>query len=148
MQRFKDAAKVLKIYPKLKLGEKLEGGGVKSLGPKKVKITAEPSTTVMIKNGKQVKAFKLIVEEGGELKKWLIPMLNEEGEGHYLVDQLQDVEVGEVITLEMKKRGPRNYIEITREGAENDQKVVEDEDEVPGEHDAEDPDRFKFEGEQ
>lgn len=151
MQRFKEAAKVLKMYPKLKLGEKTDKG-VKSLGPKTVVITAEPTTTMMMKNGKQVKAFKLIVKENGELKKWLVPITTEEGEGHYLIEHLQDVEVGETIVLEMKKRGPRNYIEVVRSGKPiTKTKQIEDEEELPGEDlpPAGGPsERFKFEGEE
>jgi hypothetical protein len=122
MERVKEAAKVLKLYPKLRLGEKLEGGGVKSTGPHTVKITAEPTTTMMLKDTKSVKAFKFIVEEKGTLYKWLVPLTNEEGEGHYLVEHLLDVEVGEEIVLEMKKRGARNYIDISRTGDVEEEK--------------------------
>ena len=80
MKNVKEAAKTLKLYPKLRLGEKLPGGGVKANGPHTVKITAEPTTTMINKNGKMVKAFKFTVEENGQLYKWLVPLLNEEGE--------------------------------------------------------------------
>ena len=140
MQHVKEAAKSLKLYPKLRLGEKLPGGGVKPTGPHTVRFTAEPTTTMMNKNNKMVKAFKFIVEENGTLFKWLVPLLNEDGEGHYLVERLQDVEVGEVVVLEMKKRGARNYIEILREGdMESDEELpkeaVEDDEDIQiGEH--------------
>src|SRR3990172_8224726 len=131
MKNVKEAAKTLKLYPKLRLGEKLPGGGVKANGPHTVKITAEPTTTMINKNGKMVKAFKFTVEENGQLYKWLVPLLNEEGEGHYLIERLQDIEVGEEIVLEMKKRGARNYIDITKPGEEDteDEIPVEEEDE-------------------
>ena len=131
MKNVKEAAKTLKLYPKLRLGEKLPGGGVKANGPHTVKITAEPTTTMINKNGKMVKAFKFTVEENGQLYKWLVPLLNEEGEGHYLIERLQDIEVGEEIVLEMKKRGARNYIDITKPGEEDaeDEIPVEEEEE-------------------
>lgn len=120
MDRVKEAAKILKLYPKLQLGEKLPGSGVKPTGPHTVKITAEPTTVMINKNGKALKAFKFIVDEAGELKKWLVPLTNDQGEGHYLIERLQNVEVGDEIVLEMKKRGPKNYIDITRPGDEED----------------------------
>ncbi len=116
MERLKEAAKVLKMYPKLKLGEKLPGKGVKSTGAHKVKFLAEPTTTKMRKGSNVVKAFKFLVEENGVTYKWLVPITNEDGEGHYLVEHLQDVKVGEEVTLEMKKSGAINYIDVLRDG--------------------------------
>lgn len=133
MKNVKEAARVLKLYPKLRLGEKIQGGGVKPTGPHTVKITAEPTTVMMNKNNKQVKAFKFVVEENGTLFKWLVPLTNEEGEGHYLIERLQDVEVGEIVVLEMKKRGARNYVEILREGDLDEQELPPEaaEEEIP-----------------
>lgn len=131
MQRVRDAAIKLKLYPKLQLGEKLPGSGVKPTGPHTVKITAEPTTTIINKNGKPVNAFKFIVEENGDLYKWLVPLVNEQGEGHYLIERLQNVEVGQEIVLEMKKRGPKNYIDISRPGDEDDEEVEVPIDELP-----------------
>lgn len=122
------------MYPKLKLGEKLPGGGVKPTGPHKVKITGEPTTVPIIKDGKSIKAFKFVVEENGQLYKWIVPLTNKEGEGHYLIERLQDVEVGDEIILEMKKTGARNYIDISRPGAvhEDDEVEYPDEEETGG----------------
>lgn len=119
------------MYPKLKLGEKLPGKGVKSTGPHKVKFLAEPTTTKMRKGGNVVKAFKFIVEENGTLYKYLVPITNEDGEGHYLVEHLKDVKVGEEVILEMKKSGAINYIDVKREGdvTEDDEVGVENGDE-------------------
>lgn len=119
MDRVKEANKVLKIYPKLKLGEKIiknnKPGGVASTGLHKIKITAEPTTTMVRKGDKTIKGFKFIVEEGGKLYKWLVPMTDAEtGEGHYLMEHLQDIEVGEEFTVEMKKEQGRNFIEVKR----------------------------------
>lgn len=123
MDRVKEANKVLKIYPKLKLGEKIivngKPGGVKSTGVHKIKIIAEPTTTMVRKTvDKQevmVKGFKFIVEEGGKLYKWLVPMTDPKtNEGHYLMEHLEDIAVNEEFTVEMKKEQGRNYIEIKR----------------------------------
>lgn len=126
MDRIKEANKILKIYPKLKLGEKIvvngKPGGVKSTGIHLIKIIAEPTTTMVKKtvdkNEVLVKGFKFIVEEKGQLFKWLVPMTDPKtNEGHYLMEHLQDIEVGEEFTVEMKKEQGRNYIEVKRLGA-------------------------------
>ena len=54
--------------------------------------------------------------------------MNEQNEGHYLVDRLNtmDVQIGDELVLEMKKRGPRNYIEITRPGDESQEEEIEE----------------------
>lgn len=139
MERIKEAAKVLKLYPKLQLGERREDGKnakgepkfvVFPTGPHTVKLLAEPTTVMLNKGGKMVKGFKFMVEENGATYKWNVPLMNENGEGHYLIDRLNsmDVQVGEEITLEMKKRGPRNYIDVTRPG---DAEHEVEEEEVP-----------------
>lgn len=131
MQRLQEAAKVLKMYPKLRLGEKLPGSGVKPTGPHKVTITAEPTTTVIMKGGKPEKVFKFIVDENGQLYKWFVPVMNKDGtEGHYLIERLMLVEVGEEITLEMKKQGARNFIEVRRAGEPEKPHTEEDEQEI------------------
>lgn len=123
MDRVKEVAKVLKLYPKLRLGEMRENErGNKVFFPDGkqhvVKIIAEPTTVMLNKNGKQVKGFKFFVQEGEQTFKWLVPLFNDSGEGHYLIDQMNsmDIKVGEEIILEMKKRGPKNYIEMRRVG--------------------------------
>lgn len=131
MERVKAAAVALKLYPKLQLGEKLEGGGVKPTGPHTVKIKDEPTTVMITKNNKPVKAFKFIVEEHGNLYKWLVPLTNEQGEGHYLIERLQNIEVGQEIVLEMKKRGPKNYIDISRPGEEDEEEIEVADEELP-----------------
>lgn len=136
MDRIKEAAKVLKLYPKLQLGEKTDHG-VKATGPHTVKLLAEPTTVMINKGGKMVKAFKFLVEEDGVTYKWNVPIMNESGdEGHYLIDRLNtmDVQVGDEITLEMKKRGPKNYIEVTRPGEDEDEVEVGEAEEEQGEN--------------
>lgn len=125
MKHVQEAMKVLKMYPKLQLGDKT-AHGVKSTGPHTVKITAEPTTVAVMKGSKSVKHFKFLVEEKGQLYKWLVPLTNDMGEGHYLLERLANVEIGDELILEMKKRGARNYIEVLRPG----EVVAEDEAEV------------------
>lgn len=131
MLRVQEAAKALRLFPKLPLGEmRTNERGNKVFHPDGlkhiVKITAEPTTTMIAKNNKPVKAFKFIVDQGGNLYKWLVPLTNDSGEGHYLIDRLNsmNVQLGEEIVLEMKKRGPKNYIDISRPGEEGEDEEV------------------------
>lgn len=149
MERIKEAAKVLKLYPKLQLGERRQIGlnaqgqpkyAIFPTGTHTIKITAEPTTTTINKMGVATKVFKLIVEENGQLYKWFVPLYNKDAtEGHYLIERLQDVSIGETIAVEMKRAGARNYIEVIREGqtinttSTNDEIEMEEENEDQGE---------------
>lgn len=136
------------MYPKLQLGERVPTGkndkngepayAIKPTGPQVVKITAEPTTTTIKKAGVETKVFKFIVEKNGQKYKWYVPIMNKDGsEGHYLIERLMDVEVGEEITLEMKKQGARNYIDVRRAGEperhDEDEVEVDDSDEARAE---------------
>lgn len=137
MERIKEAARHFKLYPKVCFGE-MRGNDRGNLVffpnniPHRVVITDEPTTVMINKNNQPVRAFKFIVEENGELYKWLVPLVNDRGEGHYLIDRLNTlgINVGDEVVLEMKKRGPRNYIQVTRAGEE------EEEEEIPPDDDA------------
>lgn len=130
MDNFKQAMKTLKMYPKLRLGEKLPGSGVKPTGPHKIKFTAEPATTTIMKGGTPTKVFKCIVEENGQLYKWYVPVMNKDNtEGHYLIERLAEIPLGEEFTVEMKKQGARNFIEVRRAG-EPERPNIDDEQEV------------------
>ena len=109
------------IYPKLKLGVrtvKPDGsyGAVVSTGPQKVKLIKE-----FIRKGidretsKVIEVYKIVVEHEGVIKEYRMPIkARETGELHYLVQRLSKVEEGEEIIMEMKKQGPKNYIEVLR----------------------------------
>lgn len=139
MEQVRKAALALKLYPKLQLGERKEGGNgkmsVHPTGPHTVKITAEPTVVKVNKGAQTIQCFKFLVEENGQLYKWIVPFVNiKTNEGHYLIDRLNtmQVEVGEEIILEMKKQGMINYIEIRRPG---DADATEEEHELPDEED-------------
>ena len=103
----------LKIVPKLKLGTKLEGGGVKSNGPIRVKFVEEPTLIQgMSHEGKPQEEVKFIVEVDGIKCKWNVPVFNKQHEAHYLMEKLQGLQVGEEKILEMKKAGAKNYIDV------------------------------------
>lgn len=135
MDNFKQAMKTLKMYPKLKLGERRENANgkmsVHSTGPHKIKITAEPGTTTIMKGGTPTKVFKCIVEENGQLYKWFVPVMNKDNtEGHYLIERLAEIPVGEEFTVEMKKSGAHNFVEVRRVGDPERPAVEDDEQEA------------------
>lgn len=151
MENLKKAAETLKMYPKLKLGERREGNNgkqsVHSTGIHTIKFTAEPTTTTINKMGVPTKVFKCIVEENGQLYKWFVPVMNKDNtEGHYLIERLQDIKVGEEFTVEMKKQGAHNFIEVLSKG-EVAKTALEDEQEIEEEIQIGDDEAFKFDDE-
>lgn len=128
MQKVQEIAKQLGVVPKLRLGIKKVGGGVEPTGPHLVKFVQEP-TVVMGKDetGKPRKEMKFIVEEGGVQYRWNVPILNKEGQPHYLIERLMDVQVGDQRVLEMCKRGARNYtdVRLSDEESEEPEEIVE-----------------------
>lgn len=133
MEYIKNLAKTMNIMPKLRLGVKLAGGGVKSTGPHKVKFLEEP-TGVTRRNfeGQQTKQLRFLVEENGEKYVWYVSVMNKDNtDANYLIERLMLVKVGEERTLEMKKMGARNFIEIS----DADGNAI-----VPDEDDLDEPD--------
>jgi hypothetical protein len=115
------------ILPKLRLGIKLDGGGVKSTGPHRVKVLkdaiikrADPAT------GKEAEWVRYTIEEGEEKKVYDTRLKDKSGQLSYLVQRFAEIPEGHEVLLEMKKRGVKNYIQVT---SINDQSQVEMEDE-------------------
>lgn len=116
-------------------GEKDKRGNPKevlrSTGPHTVRFLEEP-VLVMSKNfeGQPVKVFKVLVEEGGKKYRWMVPLLNKEGQPNYLLERLEDVKVGDARILEMRSRGAAKYIDVRGENdpvAAPDSEAIEDE---------------------
>lgn len=121
MKIAKTLMKNAEIYPKLKLGERIvkeDGsyGAVRSNGPHKVKLLKEfIRKGVDRETGQVIEVYKIVVEHEGVTKEYRMPIkARETGELHYLVQRLSKVEEGEEIIMEMKKQGPKNYIEVLR----------------------------------
>lgn len=114
----KNSTEIIKkagIIPDLQLAVKRDTGGVDSTGPHTVKMLEDK----VIKDndyetGMEIFVVRYIVEENGAKKKYEVPMKDKNGEIHYLVQRLAEVEEGEEITLECKRRGIKNYIEVKR----------------------------------
>lgn len=65
--------------------------------------------------GKPRQEFKILVEENGKKMRWMVPLLNKEGQPNYLLERLEDVKVGDVRILEMMAHGAAKYIDIRGE---------------------------------
>ena len=122
MEKITSIMKEMGVVPKLKLGIRLikqdgKPGGVKSTGEHKVMFLSEP---VIVSgktfDGRPQKQLKFIVEENGKKFKWNIPITNKEGnDAHYLLEKLEQVKVGDVRILEMRKSGANNYVDVRME---------------------------------
>jgi hypothetical protein len=103
------------LLPKLQLGIKT-AKGVKSTGKHTVKVIEDKIVRKPIREeGDDGYYVRFIVEENGEQKQYDTRMKEKGGnDPSYFVQAMAAVEPGEVITLEMKKVGIKNYVEILR----------------------------------
>src|SRR3990167_7016282 len=101
------------IKPRLQLGNKVEGGGVVSTGEHKVIFKADKAVqgTDPI-SGKERPEVEYIFEEGGIDKTYAVPVKNKEGSLNYFIIRMAEFEYGVPLTLEMIKKGIKNYIDI------------------------------------
>jgi hypothetical protein len=118
MEQVKSVMDALGVLPKLRLGIKVKGGGVKSTGPHQVKFLAEPEG-ITGKNceGKPTKFLRFEVECDGTRQHWYVAVLNREGQPNYLLEKLVALQPGDERVLEMTKQGARNYIDVREVGA-------------------------------
>lgn len=106
------------IYPRLKLGERKVGTSgkesVHSTGPHTVRVLKDKIGLARDREtGTIIEVVKYVLEEGGVKKEYKCPLKNKETkELHYLVQIFSKVAEGEEVVLEMKKAGPRNYVEV------------------------------------
>lgn len=112
-QIIKDAG----IFPKLKIFEKLPGGGTKPTGPHRVKMISDKAVKVKDqKTGEIVQGIRYTVEENGEMKNYTTKLLSEVGGVSYLVEKLAYIEEGEYVILEgTKGYNKNNYIEVKKD---------------------------------
>lgn len=116
------------IIPKLRLAVKEEGKAPTLTGPHRVKIISDKTQMGKDNEGKLIPIVRYIFEENGEQKRYDVPVKNKEGELHYLVQRLAEVEEGQEIVLEMKKRGMKNYVSVTVVGHTSDVEVGDNDD--------------------
>lgn len=115
------------IIPKLRLAIKEDGKPPIPTGPHKVKIISDSIVNAKDHEGKVAPVVRFIFEENGEKKKYDVPVKNKEGELHYLVQRLAEIDEGQEIILEMKKKGIKNYVSVSVVGHASDIEVDEEE---------------------
>jgi hypothetical protein len=121
------------IIPKLRLGTKGDKGVVGN-GPKRVKLVAVKFIDgVDPRTGKPMEYVRYLFEENGEKKVYQTKKLSDAGEVSYLVQRLAEINDGEEVILEMKKRGIKNYVNVTPVSSSNEVEVDEDGEEFEGE---------------
>src|SRR2546430_1836011 len=103
------------LLPKLQLGIK-SGKGVTSTGKHTVKVIEDKIVRKPPQEeGDDGYYVRYTFEENGERKQYDTRMKQKGGvDPSYFVQAMANVEPGEEITLEMKKAGIKNYIEIVR----------------------------------
>ncbi len=62
--------------------------------------------------GVEREEVKWIFEENGEHKFYSVPIKDKNGELHYLIQRMAEVELLDDIVLEAKKKGIRTYIDV------------------------------------
>jgi hypothetical protein len=89
--------------------------GVQGTGPHRVKLLADKETTGTDPiTGKEIPVIAYLVEENGQKKSYRVPKIDKKGEIHYLVQRFAEINEGEEVILEMKRRGIKNYVEVIR----------------------------------
>lgn len=118
------------LYPRLQLGIKT-ARGVQSTGKHTVTVIEDKIIRKASREeGEDPHWMRYIVEENGERKQYDTRLKQKGGsDPSYFVQKMADVEPGEVITLEMKNAGPKNYIDIVRISIGEIEKVEMDDDE-------------------
>jgi hypothetical protein len=108
----------LKVVPKLRLGIKLEKGGMEPTGPHHIKFVEEPVVVAGSDpdTGAPRQELKFIVEEDGRRYRWNVPVLNKQKEPNYLLEVLAPFKVGDEAIVQMGRRGIKNYIAVKRVG--------------------------------
>jgi hypothetical protein len=126
----------------LRLGIKKDGGGVESTGFHKVQLVKEPEITkkVHYHSGKEYQVVLFTLKENGKELVWDVPLYkmdkglvvkDEDGNPteYYLLPNLEPIDVGEFFGLEMKKKGIKNFIEVTYP-LNDDTPISDDEEEI------------------
>jgi hypothetical protein len=106
--------------PRLSLGDQTEKGGVDPNGPHRIRIVADGRMTTVLDRriGKDVEAISVPVEEGGIEKEWVVRVKDPEGNLHYLIPKLAELEPGDEVVVEMMRRGLKAYISVKKAGKE------------------------------
>jgi hypothetical protein len=106
----------------LKLAVKNEKGAVIGTGPHHLRvIDCENATNKDYQTQKEVKGVNLILEEGGEQKKYFIPTIGADGKFHYLFERFAGIQEGSEIVMEYKRKpgSARGFIDVRLAGGDD-----------------------------
>ena len=113
---------LIKNNPKLKSnrGEYLklavkEGNAVRSTGPHKLRlIGCENAINKDYQTQQPIKGVNLLFEEEGVPKKYFVPILGDDKKFHYLIEIFSEIDEGEELILEFKRRegGVKGFINV------------------------------------
>jgi len=133
----KNSIEILKkanIIPKLRLAIKEEGKAPQPTGAHRVSLIEDKLINGKDEKGNVIPMVRYIFEENGERKRYDVPLKNKEGEVHYLVQRFAEVNEGQELILEMKKRGAKNYVSVSVVGHSSEAEIS-DEDDIQVEED-------------
>ena len=120
----------------LKLAVK-EGNAVRGTGPHKVKLVGcENAINKDYQTQQPIKGVNLLFEEEGVPKKYFVPILGDDGKFHYLIEIFSEIDEGEELILEFKRRegGIKGYIDVQKVSEEEEifvKKKETSDDEIP-----------------
>lgn len=126
MQNSKGVLKKAGVIPRLRLAVQKQGGGTESTGAHKVKAIEDKIVQGIDRNtGKEIYLMRYIFEENGEKKRYDVPVKDKQGDCHYLIERLAEVNEGEEITLEYVRKGLKGYIDVKRDHEDNEEDIDE-----------------------
>ena len=119
------------IVPDLHLAIKTDKG-VQGTGAHQVKMISDRIIKgTDYQTGKERLEVEYLLEENGEKKKYSVAMRDENNEIHYLVQRLADVQEGEEVILEYKRKGVKGFIEVRKLGEVREEVKDLDDDGIP-----------------
>jgi hypothetical protein len=124
MEKSLELIKKANIVPVLRLAQQVEGGGVQSTGRHVVTLVKDAlSKRINPRTGKEEYIVWYYVKEDGIEKRYAVPVKDDNGELHYLVQRLGVLKPGTEVALEYKRKGMKGYIavEVLSENSEEPQ---------------------------
>jgi len=131
-EKSRELVKKAGIIPRLDLAPKNEKGVATPNGPHKVKLLEEKIVKgTDYQTGEEREEMKWIFEEKGKNCFYTVPVKNKNGELHYLIQRMAEVELLDEVILEAKKKGMKTYIDVQevdeKEDSDEEIPVIEDE---------------------
>ena len=129
MKKSKELLEKAGIIPRLRLGIKQDKGGMISTGAYRVKVLEDKILKLPDpRTGKETEYVRYMLEVNGENKYYQTKLRGADGGLSYLVQRFAEIEEGEEVILEMKKRGIKNYVDVIPVKISTSVEVEDDED--------------------